>query len=287
MIFLAMLLAMAAGGERHEMKVGDATRVYRLDSPPTGKAVAGVILVFHGYTDSAESVREYTGFAAAASKYGFVVAYPEGLIDRFGKSYFNVGYEFLKSTVDDVAFAHELATTLTRQYRVSPAKVFATGMSNGGDMSFFLACQKKPFVQAIAPVAGTMMASWAADANFAVPQRIFAVNATADKVTLWEGDMANRDGWGAYLGTDRVIQTWVAGLRAKPIGASKEQVLVGNEWLSADHPAWVSADGKSVVQQVKIQGGSHTWPSKIAKVPTWEAICRFFLRPDPRSKATR
>jgi polyhydroxybutyrate depolymerase len=114
--------------------------------------------------------------------------------------------------VDDVNFVRQLVGRLVSDLDLDPRAVFSTGMSNGGDMSFLLATQPEPFVHAIAPVAGTMMASWSKDFVPRARTSVLAVHGTNDKVTLWSGDMQNRDGWGAYLGVEAVTDLWVRGL---------------------------------------------------------------------------
>jgi polyhydroxybutyrate depolymerase len=140
--------------------------------------------VFHGFTDSARGVRGTSGFSALAQTYGFVAAYPQGTCDAKDNTFFNVGYSFHQSEkVDDVAFARDLSARLVRDLELDPDAVFSTGMSYGGDMSYFLARQAKPFVRAIAPVAGCMMSSWT---NAPPPQTrisVMEVHGTQDKVT--------------------------------------------------------------------------------------------------------
>lgn len=117
-------------------------------------------MVFHGFTGSAKDVRDFTGFSKVSERHGFVAVYPQGARDSKGKSFFNVGDEFHRDqSVDDVRFARALAERLTRDLRLDSRARFATGFSNGGDMSFLLGTQREPFVAAIAPVGGTMMQS--------------------------------------------------------------------------------------------------------------------------------
>ena len=51
---------------------------------------------------------------------------------------------------------------------------------------------------AFTPVVGSMM-KWIYDSctQNAVP--VFEIHGTNDNVTLWEGDLGNFEGWGAYL----------------------------------------------------------------------------------------
>lgn len=59
----------------------------------------------------------------------------------------------MKQEVDDVGFIRALAKKLKTEYRVE--KYFAIGMSNGGLMSYRLACEASDVFSAIGSVAGT------------------------------------------------------------------------------------------------------------------------------------
>jgi len=106
---------------------------------------------------------------------------------------------------------------------------------------------------------------------------IFALNCTEDKTTLWGGDLTNRDGWGAYLLIDQVIDTWVKTWNLKKSKTVTQTVLLGGLNLPSQRTTWVSGKHRFVVIHHKVIGGSHNWPMLIAGMPTWEAISEFFL----------
>ena len=156
-----------------------------------------MVLVFHGFTSSAEEIRRISGFDALAEQHGFVVVYPQGTQDSQRRSFFNVGYAFhANNKVDDVRFTEAIVGRLVSDLKLDHRSVFSTGMSNGGDMSFYLASRPKPIVKAIAPIAWTMMNSWSKDFSPTVRTSIMTVHGTEDDVTLWNCDPKNRDGWG-------------------------------------------------------------------------------------------
>ena len=111
-----------------------------------------IVFVIHGYTDSATQIMEYSGMNEVADREGFIVVYPQGTIDSQGNTFFNVGYEFHKdSTIDDVSFIRDLFVSLSEEYSLKRKQGFATGMSNGGDMSYLLACTSADLFRAVAP----------------------------------------------------------------------------------------------------------------------------------------
>ena len=60
----------------------------------------------------------------------------------------------MENNVDDVVFFPALIDKLEHDYAVEPKRIFVTGISNGGMMSYRLACELADKVAAIAPVEG-------------------------------------------------------------------------------------------------------------------------------------
>ncbi len=261
------------------LMVDGRERTFLLDVPKHLQPGAALVLVFHGFTDSAQGVRKKSGFASLAEEYGFVAAYPQGMRDGKGNTFFNVGYSFHQSeNVDDVRFARELSARLVRDLELDPDAIFSTGMSNGADMSYLLARQPKAFVRAIAPVAGCMMSSWT---NVLSPQTrisVMEVHGTADNTTWWAGDPQDREGWGAYLGTEAVMAFWVRGLALEKSQTTEMPAASsGNHRAMRLHRWWTTVDNTEVLLY-EIPDGGHEWPRYLGahKRPTAAVIWEFF-----------
>lgn len=239
----------------HSLTVDGRQRSYLLDLPANLSPGAGLILVCHGFGDSPEAIRDYSGFHKLVNEHAFVFAYLEGTRDREGKRNHQVEYAFQDPKIDDVKYARTVVTQLVRQYHLDPKRVFCTGMSNGADFSYYLARQPKPFVRAIAPVAGCMMAVWDAHLTRQSRMAIMEVHGTADEVTLWQGDMANRDGWGAYLGTDAVAKWWVDRLGLTEQEQQEEGGIGLKRW-------WTDRDSSEYRLYI-VPGGKHVWPERL------------------------
>jgi len=113
-----------------------------------------LVLNFHGATSYAEQQRSlFSLMDATADDKGFIVVYPEGI----GRSW-NAGVccgEAVSSNVDDVGFARALVDYMAEHACIDRKRVYATGFSNGGRMSYRLGCEAADVFAAIAPVAGT------------------------------------------------------------------------------------------------------------------------------------
>ena len=227
---------------------------------------AGLVIAMHGYGSSAENIMAYSGLNALADEHGYIVAYPQGTQDRQGNAFFNVGYAFHSdSAVDDVGFIRALVAGLVESYQIDPRRVYATGMSNGGDMSYLLACRAADVFRAIAPVAGTMMQATADNCAPGTPMPVLALNGTADNVTRYAGDYANKEGWGAYISVSDVIELWArhAGAQAQP-----PEVLNYPSDQSITVIGYLAEGGGPEIILYQVEGGGHDWPG--ARFAWWD-----------------
>tara|TARA_Y100000741_G_C18251429_1_gene557447 strand:+ start:535 stop:1716 length:1182 start_codon:yes stop_codon:yes gene_type:complete len=194
----------------HTFNFEGLEREYYFYKPDNLDEDAPLIMGFHGYGGSAQSFINYTEFMNYADEYGFAICSPQGTIDDYNTSFWNVGYSFHDNEiVNDVGFVSELARFLQNEYDLSVDKTFCTGMSNGGDLSYLLACQASDIFSAAAPVAGCMMVNFYNECSPSNNISIFEIHGKDDDTTLWDGDIYDQDGWGPYLGTSTIIDFWV------------------------------------------------------------------------------
>ena len=158
-----------------------------------------LVFVMHGFTGDANDMRNYSEMNQIADEFGFAVCYPRGTMDSNGNRFWNVGYAFHDNeTVDDVGFLTELAEYLQLTHGLNPDYTFATGMSNGGEMCYMLACQAYDTFKAVAPVAGMILQDILDECDNSPPIPLFEIHGSQDSVTPISGDPNNNDGWGAY-----------------------------------------------------------------------------------------
>ena len=243
--------------------------VYKPENLPLN---APLVVVAHGYTSNAENIMSYSGMNKIADKEKFLVVYPQGTEDLRGNNFFNVGYSFhATSKVDDVGFIKTIVGKLVNEYTLDPEKVFATGMSNGGDLSYFLACHASDVFKAVAPIAGTMMLSTIENCapKKAIP--IFEVHGTADDITLFAGDMADKDGWGPYLDNESVIKFWVEQNNLELYEAFEFVDVNTNDNSTITFHKYWSNESKNEVWFYVIDNGEHDWPLLKSPFTFWES----------------
>ena len=236
-------------------------RSFLIYVPTNIKENAPLVVAIHGYTSSAKTLMGYSGINQVADKEGFLVAYPQGTKDSRDNNFFNVGYEFHSdSKVNDVNFIREIVLNLTKDYKLNSKRVFATGMSNGGDMSYLLACTSSDLFTAVAPVAGVMMKDTLENCNPVKKIPIFEIHGTKDSISKFEGDMNNEDKWGAYYDLPSTIEFWVN----KHALNEKETIQLENknteDGTTITFERYWSDESQREVWFYIVNDGNHTWP---------------------------
>lgn len=100
------------------------------------------------------------GLITASERHGFVVVFPNGYSRLPGGhlATWNAGHCCAAARdreIDDVGFIRAVVDDVEHEVDIDWTRVYATGMSNGGMMTYRLACEAADVFRAIAPVAGT------------------------------------------------------------------------------------------------------------------------------------
>jgi polyhydroxybutyrate depolymerase len=237
-------------------------REYIYYHPESASAGCPLVFVFHGYTGNAQDIMEYSEFNALAEEFGFAVCYPQGSTDGSGSTFFNVGYDFQQNEdVDDLGFVLALNDHLQDNQSLDPAAVYATGMSNGGDFCYLLACQASEVFQAVAPVAGMIMQDIMDACNPTTTTSILEIHGTDDDVTYYEGDPYNVDGWGAYPSIPQTMDFFLDLFQLS--GAATFTALDDLDPTDGSEvtvSSWSNDEGCPRVELYDVVGGGHDWP---------------------------
>lgn len=127
------------GDQVREIVVDGITRSYLLHVPASYRGDTPVPLVvdFHPMGIGAAWERDNSGYRDVSDQQGFIAVWPEGLDGTW-----DVGPCCALSTpVDDLSFAVAIVRQLSTQACLDPRRLHATGLSQGGMMAYYLACQ--------------------------------------------------------------------------------------------------------------------------------------------------
>ena len=152
-----------------------------------------LLFSLHGYTSRAIWNLGYTGFQSIAESEKFIIIYPQGtILPSTGETHWNVGGWTVGSTTDDVDYLFSLIDWAYSEYKIDRDRVYSTGMSNGGFMSYRLACDLSFKIAAIASVTGSMTPQTYDSCSPSHPTAILQIHGTADGVVPYAGDWKGR-----------------------------------------------------------------------------------------------
>jgi len=280
LIFLATtnILCQETNTTKYTYNIDGRERVYYLHIPENIPENAPLVFVFHGYGGSAKEMIGYSKINPIADKNGFAVCYPQGVFGEDKKNSWNAGYS--NPDVDDVNFLTSLARYLQGEYKLSSENTFGTGMSNGADICYILACKASEVFSAIAPVAGCMMESTFQTCKPQKPVPVFETHGTDDAITLWNGDANYSEVYGGYKSVRETFDFWV---NLNKCSIVNRDILPD---LNTDDKSYVvrerysnGVEGHEVWLYTLI-GGKHDWPGSWGNKDfvTAEEIWNFFKR---------
>ena len=259
--------------ETGSMEYQGHTRSWLAYVPAAVSEAPALVIVMHGSMGTGEQMRSLTryGFDVAAERGGFIALYPDGYEQHWNDC--RAGANYLANTlnIDDVGFMRALVRQLVAEKGVDPARVFATGLSNGGQMAYRLALEAPEMVAGIAAVAANLPAA----SNFDCEPSGQAVatlvmNGTEDPVNPYRGGVVEIFGdtsRGEVLSATATAAYW-AGL-AGYSGEGESRVWprrAPDDATSVESMEWAGA-GRAPVSLVTIVGGGHTVPSPVFNLP--------------------
>lgn len=232
-----------------------------------------LVINMHGFGATAQSQQIYSLMDFVADTAGFIVVYPQGV---------NNSWDFTGFSVDDLGFIDKLIDTLSKDYRVDLDRVYACGMSNGGFMSYTLACELSDRIVAIASVAASMsvLQTFSCAPGRAVP--VFELHGTSDTIVPYGG------GFGVSS-VDDLISFWRTEDGCTPqVDSLDFPDVITFDDCTVTAFRWENCDDESEVWLYRVNNGGHTWPGTfpvpglgptnldlIGSVEIWEFFRKF------------
>ena len=172
-----------------------------------------LIVSLHGFGGDSAYQSVYVPLHERVNTDGFALLLPNGTRDGAGNRFWNPTDRCCdggKTGEDDVAFLTELLANARKVRDFGPVYFF--GYSNGGFMSYHIACKGLPGLRAVASLAGT---NYVEDSTCdgAPPVSVLHIHGTADAVILYEGAETEpdpKDGGerAFYAGAQDMVMRW-------------------------------------------------------------------------------
>jgi polyhydroxybutyrate depolymerase len=240
----------AAGQFAEKFDFEGVARTYQLYVPPAyrGARAVPVVFNFHGYGSNAVQQMVYGNFKPLADRNDFLIVAPDG---QGARRHFNLTNE--KGLQNDIKMVLALLDHIEETFCVDRARVFSTGMSDGGAVTSVLAC--------LAPDRFAAFGAVAVEVHFTGcggdrPVSIVAFHGTADRIVPFDGGRSAVAG--AIVGAaPTTMAAWAA---HDQCDAAFVERRLGSQ---VRRRTWSGCDGSSSVVFYIIDGGGHSWPGGI------------------------
>ncbi len=260
-------------------------RTYQLHIPPAydGTQPVPLVIALHGHTGGWPELKIGAKLDQKADEEGFIVVYPNGHLAppllRF-LLFINTLMPTLHlwghiwncwdyCNIDDVGFIRALINRLESKLNINSSRIYITGMSGGGMMTYRLGADLSDIVAAIAPVAGSIGGIWYTESNLyvipepAYPMPIIVFHGLQDRNLPYEGGWVNGTirAWNTkikmdittfFLSVDESISFWVNHNNCNP----EPEV---NESGNVIKTTYVDGDSDSEVVLYTVKDGGHEW----------------------------
>jgi polyhydroxybutyrate depolymerase len=223
----------------------------------------------HGFTSNGQGQAGFFPLADLSEKHGFLYCFPSGLDRSWNAT--NACCDWAGKN-DDSTYLRNLILWAQKEYSIDKKKIYVTGLSNGGFMSYRMAQDHSDLITAIAPFAGVGYKKWPKQPSESVS--VLHVHGTKDSTIKWKGGSI---GLRAYPSAEQNFENWRKFNRCdKEIDASKEKIDLARKVPGKETSVkrFTNKDGNVVAELWRVENGGHvTPPSKEAR----ERIIKWFL----------
>jgi len=239
---------------------GGLERIYLVHVPSSYRkgTPTPLVIAFHGGGGDGEGMERLTHINDVSDSAGFIAVYPDGIERNW-----NDGRPEINPGVDDVGFVRDLLKQLESDYSIDAKRVYATGISNGGFMSYRLALDLDGTFAAVAPVGALMTEQLYGKPPPASPVSVLVVMGKDDPFVPWSGGdvTAGLRKRGTVVSTEATVEYW---LKADGCAATAAISELPDSDPSDGTRARVELYGGgregTAVELIAVEGGGHTWP---------------------------
>jgi polyhydroxybutyrate depolymerase len=243
------------------LKSGGLDRKYMYYIPATynPQKKSPVVFFLHGMGASAQIAVNVLGpqYHARAERDNAIVVYPEATAkhwnDLLGGSY------PATDKIDDVGFMSALIDLFIKDYKADPRRIYISGSSNGGMMTYRLSCDIPEKIAAIAPFISAISSRVANEFARAQPIPIIITSGTGDPTIKWEGGPILVTGTPEVLSGEKNVAYWVSRNHVK-----KKPKITNLPDIAPEDNSTVEKyhyNGKYDVVLYKIINGAHQHPT--------------------------
>jgi polyhydroxybutyrate depolymerase len=212
--FLLIFCLLPVLSPAQEFQFKGLKRCYQIHVPVfyTSSKPVPLLIALHGGGGNSARMGKFSGFDKLSDRDTFLVVYPQAYEKHWNDGRDMDIYASQKDQVDDVGFISALIDTVQKKYTIDPSKVYVTGMSNGGMMSYRLACELGHRIKAIAAVIANIPVKLKDSCNPSQAIPVLIMNGTEDPLMPFEGGdvhLGKRKNLGKVISTAETVKFWL------------------------------------------------------------------------------
>lgn len=236
-----------------EALTGGKKRTYLLHVPTSYQTnrPTPLVICLHGFAEWPAHLMRLSHWNQVADEAGFLVVYPTGSGFPL-RWHCNGRLNKAEQARQDVQFISDLIDQLKKEYNIDEARIYANGLSNGGGMSFLLACRLSQRIAAIGSVGGAYLLPWT-EYQPARPVPAIIFHGTADPIVSFHGGPS-----GMFKVPFPDIPKWVQSL-AEHNGCSTNPAPLPEKG-SVSGLRYGGGTNSAGVVLYTVAGGGHSWP---------------------------
>lgn len=217
-----------------------------------------LVVLLHGYGATGAQQESYMKFESVAEKNKFILVYPDGTTDSVGKRFWNATDACCNffSEVDDDAYLLSILKEMESNYSIDAKRIYFVGHSNGGFMSYRMACRHPDRIAAIASLAGASFFK-ETDCGAKSSVSVLQVHGTKDETILYEGGQILGNSYPSAFASASQWAT-VNQCTKNAVSRSTKLDLEGN--IAGDETsikAWTNCQNSSEVELWTVENATH------------------------------
>ncbi|MDJ0754124.1 MAG: PHB depolymerase family esterase [Ardenticatenaceae bacterium] len=258
----------------HTLVHEEITRTFAVYVPDNvGPEPRPLVFLLHGGGGSINASWTFEDgqlWRALADREGIILILPEGIQDpgkpnahHWNDCRTDIIHPDVATTADDVGFILEVLDWAKDELAVDRRRVYATGASNGGMMTFRLLSEAPAAFAAGAPVIANMPEPSECQPP-AVPLPVMIINGTDDPLVPYGGGCVAGSSCerGAVMSTAETVDLWVAlnGITEDPLTTALPDIVPDDQSTVEVIQYLDPADSRREVLLYRVDGGGHTVP---------------------------
>lgn len=262
--------------ENLSLTVGNQTRYFRVYQPAGISANAPVLILLHGGSQSMTEIFATTAggtrvWQQVADDEKFLMVVPNGVDASNNANGTNQSWNDCRpltaanpgfSAADDVAFISELIEWTKKSFNVDNTRFYASGVSNGGMLSYRLAAELHSKISAIAPFIANLPDPSECSAPTA-PMPMMICVGTLDPLMPFLGGNVAISNRGTVKSTAETLNFWLAnnGVLITDVITTNLPDLNTTDNSTIVKRAFGSSNPAKEIELYTIVGGGHCMPS--------------------------